>query len=421
MTDLFGVFNDSSDDLSDENATNETTGSTEVTGTRGEFTSRSYEKSGSGFPGTHGVKKHQPSASDIASDYRPGLARPYINRGAQNPVREIIVEDDDIPELRRQQGYSKNRNQKEEMANMMTILRKDVMGKGAITAAKDVYAASSAERTDELSLHIACLPEIKKMYQERQKTKKTDVRFVSVERYVTRDRVSAFCKTPVFIDTSTKLKRLFFARKIKRKSPNSSRDDFQNVMQLEHPRDELPSLQHFMYSAQLATKLMFTQLYVFEKELGPINRADIYNNAANFGMAKCIMIFMSRNERSFGVYVLCSIRYEPKHRMRETEEYDMIPRIAAAHRVIMKEPTAKKKSGNNTTANETGTENADEDRMYELIVRYFSKRSKVGYHHVTYTDIYGDGTEDRSPLGGLLESDCFRAQFLDAGFIPTVQ
>ena len=382
------------------------------------YSSRTYDQAGSGFPGITGAKKHQSSSREINSDYRAGLSRPFINRGATNSVREIIIDDADIPELRREQGYAPNRNNADEMRNMMTVLHEEVMGKGAINAARDVHAASSGERTDELSLHIACLPVILKMFEDvrSQKKKRVDAPFVFVERYIMPHRISVFCKTPIFIDTSATMKRLFFAKRVGRKAPNGSSEDFQNIMQLTHPRDPLPALNYFMRSAQEVTKLHFTQLYVTDKRLGKISIADIYDTSATFGLGKCVLVFMSMNERAFGFYILCDLWYEPRHRLAEVEEASMVPRIAATRRILSDNPSSRKKHGGDQTS-----DNEPEDRSYELMVRYFSASSKVKYHHVVYSDIFGDGTDDRSPLGALLDSTCFRAQFLDAGFIPTVE
>lgn len=379
------------------------------------FSSRAYDKVRSGFPDTSGSvnKRHQKDRSEIGSDYRPGLARPHINRPSTNTVREIVVEDDDIPELRRQQGYSKDRNHAEEMQNMLNVLNHDVLGKGAIHTARDVYAASSAERTDELSLQLSCLPAILKEYDRRRSLKTTEVPFVSNPRYITPDRINKFCKTPTCIDATARLQRLFFAKRIGRKSPVSGNDDFQSLMQLAHPEDELPSIQHFMRSVQHSMKLMFTHLYVMDKDLGKITVPDVYDNSANFSLGKCALIFMSMNERAFGLYILCHLRYEPKHRMKELREGDLVPRIAAARRILGDDEAT---NSGESLGRETG-----KDRLHELIVRYFGKKSLVKHHHATYNDIYGDGITDRSDLGALLESNCFRAQFLDAGFIPAVE
>lgn len=384
------------------------------------YSSRTYERAGSGFPDSSTSKKHQASSREIASDYQPGLSRPIINRGPVNLVREIIVEDDDIDDLRRKQGYARDRNHADEMKKMMSLLHEDVLGKGAIHAARDVYATASRERTDELSLHIACLPIILKMFEdsERLKKRRADVPFVLVERYVAQDRISVFCKTPIFIDTSATMKRLFFAKRVGRKAPSGSNEDFQNLMQLTHPEDPLPALSYFMRSAQEVTKLHFTQLYVTDKRLGKVPIPDIYNKSITFGVGKCVLVFMSMNERAFGFYILCDLWYEPRHRFTEVEEAAAIPRVAETRRILSGDSgSRKKRTGGHTHT----TEARSEDRLYELLTRYFSASSKVKYHHVAYKDIFGDGTDDRSPLGALLDSACFRAQFLDAGFIPTVE
>lgn len=391
-------------------------GANSATNTR-KFSSRAYDKATTGFPDVKkaeagSAKRHQANSKEINSDYRPGLARPHINRGANAKVREIAVEDDDIPELRRQQGYSKNRNHAEEMEKMMTVLHQDVMGKGSIDAARVVHAASSAERTDELSLQISCIPLILKKHAERDASKRSEIPIITIPRYITLDRIDDYCKTSTYIEAASKLKRLLFAKRIQRKAPSNSTDNFQNVMQLVYPRDELPSLQDFMYSAQNAMELLFTHLYVADKALGSVSVTDVYDNKATFCIGKCALIFMSMNERSFGLYVLCQLYYEPKHRMKEMEEGDLVPRIAAARHILNDDPSSR------------GSNQATDDainRTHELLTRYFSKDSMVKCHNATYNDIYGDGTTDRSPLGALLESSCFRAQFLDAGFIPAVE
>jgi hypothetical protein len=357
--------------------------------------------------------KRRKVADDTTTDYQPGLGRPTIKQPDKNGIREIYIRDEEIEEIEREHGPRKNRNRKDEMDKMMTILQEDVLGNGSMDTVKNLHMGSHTIRNDELGMHMACIPLIIAALKERAKGGRNRIRgghMITHPRYVTEDNVSEFLKTPTYMDTNAKFQGLLLANRLKRKAPRNASSDFQDLVQLRRPHDELSSMHHFINSAQKEIGLMFTQLYVFDKRLDCKKSNDLYVDEKWYHMSRCIFIFMSMNERTYGAYVMCDLYYEPKYRREIVEEHDVAARIARTNNVL--------------ASNEPRSSDASEESpmavLHRRLSKYFGVDAFIKYHRITYSDLYGDSTDDRDPLGAVFDSPCFRVQFLDVGFIPTV-